>query len=45
MLDGKGGVIRHTVIVVDGSKIIRIDPNALGPTLDLSGLTVMPVGL
>jgi imidazolonepropionase-like amidohydrolase len=42
VLDGKGGVIRNTAIVVDGSKIVRIDPNARGTTLDLSGLTVMP---
>jgi imidazolonepropionase-like amidohydrolase len=42
VLDGKGGVIRNTAIVVENSKIVRLDPNARGTTFDLSGLTVMP---
>ena len=48
VLDGKGGVTRNTAIVTQGSKIVRLDPNARGTTFDLSGLTVMlavPVGL
>jgi hypothetical protein len=28
ILDGKGGVLHNTRIVVEGSKIVRIDPNA-----------------
>jgi imidazolonepropionase-like amidohydrolase len=42
VLDGKGGFIRNTAIVVDDSKITRIEANARGTTIDLSGLTVMP---
>ena len=42
VLDGKGGVLRNTRIVVEGSKIIRIDPNAGPVTHDLRGLTVLP---
>ena len=42
MLDGKGGVLTNTRIVVEGSKIIRIDPNASPVNYDLRGLTVLP---
>ena len=42
MLDGKGGVVQNTTIVVQGLKIARIDPKAQGVTYDLTGLTVMP---
>ena len=42
VLDGKGGVLRDTRIVVEGSKIIRLDPNASPVDYDLSGLTVLP---
>jgi len=42
LLDGKGGVVRNTNIVVQGSKITRLDPNATNPTYDLRQLTVLP---
>jgi imidazolonepropionase-like amidohydrolase len=42
LLDGKGGVHRKTNIVVHGSKIVRLDPNAANPTYDLRALTVLP---
>ena len=42
VLDGKGRVLRNTRIVVEGSKIIRIDPNASPVNYDLRGLTVLP---
>ncbi len=42
VLDGKGGVRRDTRIVVEGSKIVRIDPNAAPVNYDLRGLTVLP---
>lgn len=42
VLDGRGGVIRNTAIVVDGSTIARLDPAARGAVYDLRGLTVMP---
>lgn len=42
VIDGKGGVLRNTRIVVEGSKIVRIDPNAAPVDYDLRGLTVLP---
>jgi len=42
VLDGKGGVLRNTCIVVEGSRIVRIDPNAAPVNYDLRGLTVLP---
>ena len=42
ILDGKGGVQHDTRIVIEGSKIVRIDPNAAPVDYDLRGLTVMP---
>jgi imidazolonepropionase-like amidohydrolase len=42
LLDGKGGVLHDTRVVIEGSKIVRIDPNATPVDYDLRGLTVMP---
>ena len=42
VLDGKGGVLHNTRIVVEGSKIVRIDPNATPVNYDLRGFTVLP---
>src|SRR6266446_9636848 len=45
LLDGKGGVTRNVSIVVQGTRITRIDRadrTAQGTTYDLKGLTVMP---
>src|SRR5215213_1623209 len=42
VLDGKGGVLRNTRIVIEGSKIVRIDPNAAPVDYDLRGLTILP---
>lgn len=42
VLDGRGGVVRNTAIVVDGPTITRLDPAAQGTVYDLTGLTVMP---
>src|SRR5438105_10284380 len=42
MLDGKGHVLRNTRIVVEGSKIVAVDPKAGPVTYDLRGLTVLP---
>jgi imidazolonepropionase-like amidohydrolase len=42
ILDGKGGVLRDTRIVIDGSKIVAIDPKAGPVDYDLRGLTVLP---
>jgi imidazolonepropionase-like amidohydrolase len=42
LLDGKGRVLRNTRIVVEGSKIVAIDPKAGPVDYDLRGLTVLP---
>src|ERR1700674_4111508 len=42
VLDGKGRVLRNTRIVIEGSKIVAIDPKAGPVDYDLRGLTVLP---
>ncbi|HKE60365.1 MAG TPA: amidohydrolase family protein [Pyrinomonadaceae bacterium] len=42
VLDGKGNVLRNTRIVIEGAKIVAIDPKAGPVDYDLRGLTVMP---
>ncbi|MEO8727620.1 MAG: amidohydrolase family protein [Acidobacteriaceae bacterium] len=42
LLDGRGGVVYNTRIVVEDGKILRVDPKAAPVAYDLSGLTVMP---
>src|SRR6266851_10135663 len=42
VLDGKGRVLRNTRIVIEGSKIVAIDPKAGPIDYDLRGLTVLP---
>ncbi|MEP6818861.1 MAG: amidohydrolase family protein, partial [bacterium] len=42
VLDGKGHVLRNTRIVIEGSKIVRVDPKAGPVDYDLRGLTVLP---
>ena len=42
VLDGKGGVLTNVAIVIEGSKIVRVDRNAQNATYDLGDLTVMP---
>jgi imidazolonepropionase-like amidohydrolase len=42
LFDGKGHVLHNTRIVVEGSKIVAIDPKAGPVDYDLRGLTVMP---
>jgi imidazolonepropionase-like amidohydrolase len=46
-LDGKGGVLHDIRIVVEGSKIVSVDPKSVDPKAgpvdyDLRGLTVLP---
>jgi imidazolonepropionase-like amidohydrolase len=40
--DGRGRVLRETRVVVEGSKIVAVDPKAAPVTYDLRGLTVLP---
>jgi imidazolonepropionase-like amidohydrolase len=42
VLDGKGGVLHYTRIVVEGSKIVAVDSKAAPVDYDLRGLTVLP---
>lgn len=42
VLDGKGHVLHNTRIVIEGAKIIAIDPKAGPVNYDLRGLTVLP---
>jgi imidazolonepropionase-like amidohydrolase len=42
LLDGKGRILRDTRIVVEGSKIVALDPKAGPVDYDLRGLTVLP---
>lgn len=43
VLDGKGGSMRNTSVLIEGSRITKIDPKATAPvTYDLRGLTLMP---
>jgi imidazolonepropionase-like amidohydrolase len=42
VFDGKGGVLQDTRIVVEGSKIVRVDAKAEPVDYDLRGLVLMP---
>lgn len=42
LLDGKGHVLHNTRIVIEGAKIVAIDPKAGPVDYDLRGLTVLP---
>jgi len=42
ILDGKGHILKNTRIVVEGTKIVAIDPNASPIDYDLRELTVLP---
>jgi len=42
LLDGKGHVVRNTRIVIEGTKIVAIDPKAGPVDYDLRGSTVLP---
>ncbi|MFB3112631.1 MAG: amidohydrolase family protein [Gemmatimonadales bacterium] len=44
-IDGRGGTFHNTSIVIEGSRIARIDAGAPDVTYDLTGLTVMPGGI
>lgn len=42
LLDGKGHVLHDTRIVIEGTKIVAVDPKAEPVDFDLRGKTVMP---
>ena len=42
LIDGAGGVVRNTAVVIQGSRIVRVDANASPVAHDLSRLTLLP---
>lgn len=42
LLDGRGHILRDTRIVVEGTKIVALDPKASPVDYDLRGFTVLP---
>ena len=42
ILDGKGGILRNKMIVVEGGRIVRVRDARGAATYDLTGMTVMP---
>src|SRR6185503_13184444 len=42
ILDGRGHILKNTRIVIEGTKIVAIDPKASPIDYDLRGLTVLP---
>ncbi len=42
ILDGKGGVIKNKTLVIQGNRILRVDPATRGNVYELTGLTLMP---
>ena len=42
LLDGRGHVLKNTRVVIEGDKIVAIDPNASPIDYDLRNLTVLP---
>ncbi|HSU81688.1 MAG TPA: amidohydrolase family protein [Thermoanaerobaculia bacterium] len=46
LLDGRGGALSDVTVVVEGSRIVRIETKPReNPTWDLRGLTLMPGGI
>ncbi|HKO56163.1 MAG TPA: amidohydrolase family protein, partial [Thermoanaerobaculia bacterium] len=45
VLDGRGHVMRNAAVVVDGGKIVRIDPAPKRADIDLGDRTLMPGGI
>jgi imidazolonepropionase-like amidohydrolase len=45
ILDGRGNVVRNAAVVVNDSKIIRIDPHPERADFDLGDRTLMPGGI
>lgn len=45
VIDGRGNVVRNAAVVVDGSKIVRIDKKPAHVDYDLGDRTLMPGGI
>ncbi len=42
LLDGKGGITHNTTVVIEGSKIVKIDPSIKSASYNFPTLTLMP---
>jgi imidazolonepropionase-like amidohydrolase len=42
MLDGRGGVLKNKTLLIQGTRVLRIDPATKGNVYELAGLTLMP---
>jgi imidazolonepropionase-like amidohydrolase len=42
ILDGRGGVIKNKTLLIQGNRILRVDPATKGNVYELTGLTLMP---
>jgi imidazolonepropionase-like amidohydrolase len=42
ILDGRGGVLKNKTLLIQGGRILRIDPATKGNVYELTGLTLMP---
>ncbi len=45
ILDGRGAVLTNTVVVVEGSRIVRLGGSPTGAVYDLTGFTLLPGGI
>src|SRR5437762_2977157 len=45
IIDGRGHVTKNAAVVVDGDKIVRIDPRPARADYDLGDRTLMPGGI
>ena len=45
ILDGRGNIVRNAAVVVNDSKILRIDPHPRRADIDLGDRTLMPGGI
>jgi imidazolonepropionase-like amidohydrolase len=42
MLDGRGSIIKNKTLLIQGNRILRVDPATKGNVYELTGLTLMP---
>src|SRR6202030_1467312 len=42
ILDGRGGVLKNRTLLIQGTRILRVDPATKGNVYELTGLTLMP---
>jgi imidazolonepropionase-like amidohydrolase len=42
ILDGRGGMLKNKTLVIQGTRILRVDPATKGNQYELTGLTLMP---